>query len=597
MERKSTAINPTLRNGVFIHFLDIHHLELISHPASRPEVILEAERAILVALLASKKVYIPAASFFESRLCAIILKKLRPIFEYGLICLVGSAPTLRDYWQLRRVMYHNTEGKSKYYGDLSNLPPIPYLQMVLNLTKDIAKGWDDVVERTKLWELLAPDPSFEIPKDIENKWIAVPERIGSAPFVEEHVAPLIFNRVWSPIQSKIISQIINNLYFSTYTNELRVGIIQELVLLETNHTIVSYGPDIYYKPILERLRQNNLLKDLNFNNPLSILDLKDSECWIKTVIESNEYVYDGDHNLRGFKMNFGLNRGASKNRQPIIGIITIREDEYKAVVKRLPGNHWKGLTGSLYYRSNNVVVIRCIDQGEGEAQTVAWNMINDLQPMLILLVGIAGALPEYEFTLGDVIVSSRIVDMCVGAALEGGIREGAIAGGPLHKKVNRILRIFPTIVEDLNGWNTKESLGIEIPDLKFKQSNFYGGTDWEKKVKERLKYHFPRGKLNRSQTATSGAIASSDNLVKDTNLVRQWKNNARHIVAVEMEAAGVYRATYENDVPFIAIRGISDIVGFNRGHEWTSFACNSAAAFATYFIMQPAVLTTILDVN
>jgi nucleoside phosphorylase len=55
-------------------------------------------------------------------------------------------------------------------------------------------------------------------------------------------------------------------------------------------------------------------------------------------------------------------------------------------------------------------------------------------------------------------------------------------------------------------------------------------------------------------------------------------------VAVEMESAGIYKATHGR-VPFLAIRGISDVVGFKRDHDWTPYACETAAAFARAFLL------------
>ena len=48
---------------------------------------------------------------------------------------------------------------------------------------------------------------------------------------------------------------------------------------------------------------------------------------------------------------------------------------------------------------------------------------------------------------------------------------------------------------------------------------------------------------------------------------------------MEMELAGVYQAAWGYRKPVLAIRGISDIVGFKRSPEWTRYACHTAAAF------------------
>ena len=80
---------------------------------------------------------------------------------------------------------------------------------------------------------------------------------------------------------------------------------------------------------------------------------------------------------------------------------------------------------------------------------------------------------------------------------------------------------------------------------------------------------------------TSAAIASSNRLIKDSKTIRQWQQAARHIRAVEMELSGVYYAAQRinHEYPILAIRGISDIVGYRRHPDWTTYACSTAAAF------------------
>jgi len=82
----------------------------------------------------------------------------------------------------------------------------------------------------------------------------------------------------------------------------------------------------------------------------------------------------------------------------------------------------------------------------------------------------------------------------------------------------------------------------------------------------------------------AGPIASSDRLIKDAEILQVWLKFARQVQAVEMESAGVYRATHGRLIPFLAIRGISDVVGFKRHPDWTEYACHAAAAFLLAFL-------------
>lgn len=84
----------------------------------------------------------------------------------------------------------------------------------------------------------------------------------------------------------------------------------------------------------------------------------------------------------------------------------------------------------------------------------------------------------------------------------------------------------------------------------------------------------------------TGTIASSNSVIRDIDVFVQWLQTARTILAVEMEAAGVYQATQriQYQYPVMAIRGISDIIGFERDNKWTKYSCQTAAAFAYSFV-------------
>ena len=101
-------------------------------------------------------------------------------------------------------------------------------------------------------------------------------------------------------------------------------------------------------------------------------------------------------------------------------------------------------------------------------------------------------------------------------------------------------------------------------------------------MRQKIKRHFGSS-ASRPPLAVTGASASSDRLIKDDDLLEVWQKIARQVVAVEMESAGIYKATHGR-VPFFAIRGISDVVGFKRDPDWTAYACETAAAFTKAFL-------------
>jgi len=275
------------------------------------------------------------------------------------------------------------------------------------------------------------------------------------------------------------------------------------------------------------------------------------------------------------------------------GIITVRQDEFEAVLRHLNGHRTVVDGRELYAFSQlksggekvGVSVVRCLEQGPERAQAVAASMIADLDPKWLFLVGIAGGLPSDEFSLGDVLLCSRYHDFAVSAALEGKSREFNVGGGSFHRDVEELLAFLPALQSQLGAWSGTTDLRDERPAVAIPQrlqsSVYYGDTSWKEKVRNTLSRRFNNG--SPEPRFWIGPTASSATLVKDTKLARIWMQSARAIVNVEMELSGVYagvRFQRREEPRLLAIRGISDIVGFKRNHEWTDYACRSAAAFA-----------------
>ncbi|MFS8071739.1 MAG: hypothetical protein ACMG6S_35665, partial [Byssovorax sp.] len=274
------------------------------------------------------------------------------------------------------------------------------------------------------------------------------------------------------------------------------------------------------------------------------------------------------------------------------GIITIREDELEAVLQRFPDR--LGLvSGRRQYNirrlaigdgdTYTVAIVRCAAQGNGEAQQVANALLDELAPRWLLVVGIAGGAPAFEFTLGDVVVSTDVCDFNVGAVLKDGSHEYALQGWVTHPDARKHAGNLGAIGEALGAWSSAASIGAARPEVQVPPKGLYGDTDWKKKVKRAVEHHF--GGATREPKVTAGALACSDLVIKDAELFQVWLKIARQVIAVEMESAGIHRAAHDRQVPVLSIRGISDVVGLPRSPAWTGYACHSAAAFARAFLL------------
>jgi nucleoside phosphorylase len=278
------------------------------------------------------------------------------------------------------------------------------------------------------------------------------------------------------------------------------------------------------------------------------------------------------------------------------GIITFREDEFNATLDKFRP---KWLTiGERHYniaelsshagRIYRVAIVRVPEQGESAAQHATAHTIADLDPSCIVLIGIAGAKPESEFTLGDVVVATRLHDFSVSAALPGGRTEVTNQGGPVQSALQVALANLPAITGLLGDWSSEAAIGRRRPPVELAAKNFLGNDPaWKKKVKVSLTHHFGAdGQKYRNPLVTAAAVGGANVLMKDPGLLQRWLQHARDLKATEMELTGAFMAarSVKGDRPVLAIRGISDVVGFVRDPDWTQYACLTAASFARAYL-------------
>lgn len=285
-----------------------------------------------------------------------------------------------------------------------------------------------------------------------------------------------------------------------------------------------------------------------------------------------------------------------------IGIITMKQEEYTEVVRLIDNpESYDGDKGRRYRigkvncqngQKLTISITRCINQGNIEAQDACMITILDLNPKWIFIVGIAGGIASTDFSLGDVVIASRILDMTV-QSIQSGENEFDVKGGELNHLARMVVQDLPIISKiEMSNWvekidMTRPGIDLDVEKIKFSTDD----DNWNKKIIKSLKKNFTS---MREPFLIVGPVISSDKLVKDIEIIRTWKTVARSAVAVEMESAGIYKTADSQGKPFLAIRGISDLVGLERHDSWTIFACKSAAAFAISLIQSGTIP---LDIN
>jgi nucleoside phosphorylase len=238
-------------------------------------------------------------------------------------------------------------------------------------------------------------------------------------------------------------------------------------------------------------------------------------------------------------------------------IITIRIDEDESMEARLgPAQSVAGNNTYKYAQIPvegglpvSVVLTRVVGQGNTKAQAVASNIINELDPAWLFLVGIAGGVPDNEFSLGDVVLATRLHDFSFTAAREGDVRTQGY-GGNMHQEVERFLSTRAigadgTKLRQLAGFDDNPEL-LKHPDVYSAdispKKRYYGSDSHKKKVKSTIERRFREGKRKGGPTVWQGPCANGNLVLKDAGLLASWQTAAIQVVQVETELAGVYEA-------------------------------------------------------
>ena len=279
-----------------------------------------------------------------------------------------------------------------------------------------------------------------------------------------------------------------------------------------------------------------------------------------------------------------------------IVILTILQKEEEELHKYFPqfGTVTHGRNNWYYYSQIltkarellDIAIIRPDEKGNGPAQDIAGKIMDDFAPKWLILSGISGGMPEDEFSLGDIIISSRLHDISISALLDDAPTQHASRGGDMHHDIQQLIGGLTTNSYKYANWdNALLEIRPKVSGPETINSDLlYGPNEWRQKVWDSLRSFTQSGDKVREVKVIAGPTLSGNLLLKSAAKAEQLKEFNRDAVNVEMELAGVYTAISRHaqgrDVRLLGIRSISDIVGLRRRGEWTAFACKSAAAFS-----------------
>ncbi|MCK4793113.1 MAG: nucleotide-binding protein [Desulfobacteraceae bacterium] len=282
----SQLLQHSQRTSVFLHFFDVHFLELKRSHLYENEVEQEARIATRIALLYADEILIPAASFFETRVCRRIVFDLRPVFDCGVIWLVGAAANIEEFVFNKLNQYDAKSPQHQAYTttDLNGLPP--FRTRYRSATKDIKIDWIRCLDARSTVATIAEGTKCALPKDFERRWERVPDDLEERAFVVRYVAPLLLEGDQHPTITNRLHYVINEAYFSSYVNEFQACTVDDLIYLAAPHRVPSSGPRIPFRKLLNEARRVGVLDDLVRCNADALLALKDDDRWVGCMVAS-----------------------------------------------------------------------------------------------------------------------------------------------------------------------------------------------------------------------------------------------------------------------------------------------------------------------
>lgn len=273
---------------IFLHFFDIHFLEARGVTPQSKLALREASLASRLAILAADEVIIPAASYLESSICYSIIEKLSPLFPFGMIRLAGGGESIHEFAENKLIQYPHGSDQYEIYTDLEHINLPAFLSRQRSATRDIKGYWLEILESPDFPKNIFGERGIKLPKNLERRWKNLPDELGKADFIVKHILPLLLNNKRDGenilIKNRLHS-VINKSYFESFTREFNAGTVKDLVYLDVNPPITSFGEDISYRNLFMAANESKLLAQIEHDDAFGLLTLKNSGAWKKLLTD------------------------------------------------------------------------------------------------------------------------------------------------------------------------------------------------------------------------------------------------------------------------------------------------------------------------
>jgi nucleoside phosphorylase/tetratricopeptide (TPR) repeat protein/DNA-binding transcriptional ArsR family regulator len=216
------------------------------------------------------------------------------------------------------------------------------------------------------------------------------------------------------------------------------------------------------------------------------------------------------------------------------------------------------------------VAIAEIGMGNAGAAAEVGSAIELFHPDLLLFVGVAGSVKPADLRRGDVVVADRVYNLHAGKISGTDPVAGYLSRPLSFPTSHRLLQLVRAVCR--SSW----------PDV-LQEPGIRAGEQGP-----------PHNDMGMSPRAEVRAIVAGEVVLASDEAVL-WRilgERLNDVAAIDMESAGLYETAHRHDnLPVLAVRGISDTVGDKTPPEdtqWQPRAAAHAAAFAVALLRQTA---------
>ena len=261
-----------------------------------------------------------------------------------------------------------------------------------------------------------------------------------------------------------------------------------------------------------------------------------------------------------------------------LAIIVPLIEEFRVLRELVPSHiHHPEVDDAIYYypldlgdSDSQAVVVVLGDMGTTPSGQITEKILNTIQPQLVALVGIAGAL-DRDIALGDVVVASEINEFLASSK--------AVPRGE-------------DFIFEYSGRHWDVSFNIKQCVTNFEFADNRAWQSWQQTVSTyRTGLNLPDnmpGVVHDVPKLHIGHVASGNTVGAAQGYAVELRGMDRKFLALEMEAAGVAQAARgrQSPIDFLVVRGISDFSDQRKAQldaaysgGWRKYAMASASAF------------------